>query len=43
MRTVLAGPARLGGVRLVAVDGPSGAGKTTVAARLGRELAAAGA
>lgn len=30
-------------MRLVAVDGPSGAGKTTVATRLGRELAEAGA
>lgn len=31
---VLAGPPRCGRVRLVAVDGPSGAGKTTYAARL---------
>ena len=31
---VLAGPPRLGRVRLVAVDGPSGAGKTTFAAKL---------
>ncbi len=31
-------PARLGGVRLVAVDGPSGAGKTTFAGRLARAL-----
>jgi uridine kinase len=33
-------PPRLGGVRLVAVDGPSGAGKTHFAGRLARELAA---
>ena len=32
--TILDRPARLGGVRLVAVDGPSGAGKTTFAGRL---------
>lgn len=32
-------PPRLGGVRLVAVDGPSGAGKTHFAERLARELA----
>ncbi|HEY7175175.1 MAG TPA: hypothetical protein VH442_09680, partial [Micromonosporaceae bacterium] len=31
---VLARPARLGGVRLVAIDGPTGAGKTTFARRL---------
>ncbi|MFB9906324.1 uridine kinase family protein [Allokutzneria oryzae] len=31
---VEAAPARLGAVKLVAVDGPSGAGKTTAAARL---------
>jgi uridine kinase len=40
---VLAGPPRLGPVRLVAVDGPSGAGKTTVAADLARRLRAGGA
>jgi uridine kinase len=33
-------PPRLGGVRLVAVDGPSGAGKTRFAGRLGHELGA---
>jgi uridine kinase len=31
---VLAGPARLGAVRLVCVDGPAGSGKTTFAGRL---------
>ena len=31
-------PARLGGVRLVAIDGPSGAGKTWFADRLAKEL-----
>jgi uridine kinase len=31
---VAAAPARLGGVRLVCVDGPAGSGKTTVAGRL---------
>jgi energy-coupling factor transporter ATP-binding protein EcfA2 len=44
---VLARPARLGGpggrVRVVAVDGPSGAGKTTVAGLLAGALAATGA
>ena len=39
---MLTGPARLGRVRLVAVDGPSGAGKTTVAARLAGQCAEAG-
>nr|WP_205809335.1 hypothetical protein [Micromonospora sp. HNM0581] len=38
-RRVLAGPARLGRTRLVAVDGPSGAGKTVFAARLADALA----
>jgi uridine kinase len=33
---ILARPARLGRVRMVAVDGPSGAGKTTFAQRLAR-------
>lgn len=40
---ILDRPARLGGVRLVAVDGPSGAGKTTFARRLARALTEAGA
>ena len=31
---VLSAPARLGGVRLVCIDGPAGSGKTTVAGRL---------
>ncbi len=35
---VRAGPARLGAVRLVCVDGPAGSGKTTFAARLAAEL-----
>lgn len=39
-RRVLAGPARLGRTRLVAIDGPSGAGKTVFAARLADALAA---
>ncbi|MFF5218322.1 uridine kinase [Micromonospora sp. NPDC000442] len=38
-RRVLAGPARLGRTRLVAIDGPSGAGKTVFAARLADALA----
>jgi uridine kinase len=41
--TILAGPARLGAVRVVAVDGPSGAGKTTFAGRLADALATAAA
>jgi uridine kinase len=40
---VLATPARLGPVRLVAVDGPAGAGKTTFAGRLAHALRDAGA
>ncbi|MDG4796016.1 hypothetical protein O7615_19325 [Micromonospora sp. WMMD1082] len=40
-RRVLAGPARLGRTRLVAVDGPSGAGKTAFAARLADAVATA--
>jgi uridine kinase len=40
---VLARPARLGGVRVVAVDGPSGAGKTTFADRLAGALRRTGA
>ncbi|RGC66425.1 hypothetical protein C5N14_23805 [Micromonospora sp. MW-13] len=39
-RRVLAGPARLGRTRLVAVDGCSGAGKSVFAARLADALAA---
>jgi uridine kinase len=35
---VLGAPARLGGVRLVCIDGPAGAGKTTLAARLATAL-----
>ncbi|WP_433529580.1 uridine kinase family protein [Micromonospora sp. CA-263727] len=38
-RRVLAGRARLGRTRLVAVDGPSGAGKTAFAARLADAIA----
>jgi acetylornithine deacetylase/succinyl-diaminopimelate desuccinylase-like protein/uridine kinase len=41
--TVLAAPPRLGPVRLVCVDGPTGAGKTVFAERLGRAVRAAGA
>lgn len=40
---VLGRPARLGGVRMVAVDGGTGSGKTTFAARLERALVEAGA
>jgi hypothetical protein len=40
---ILARPPRLGGVRVVAVDGPAGAGKTTFAARLAEATRAAGA
>jgi len=40
---VLAGPARLGPVRWVAVDGRAGSGKTTFAARLATALRDAGA
>ncbi len=39
---MLAAPARLGGVRLVAVDGPSGSGKSTFAELLRARLAARG-
>ena len=42
-RTVLASPPRLGPVRLVAVDGPAGSGKTTFAGRLAGALRQAGA
>jgi uridine kinase len=35
-------PARLGAVRLVAVDGPAGSGKSTFAARLAKALRAGG-
>ncbi len=37
---VRAAPARLGGTRLVCVDGPAGSGKTTFAARLAATLGA---
>lgn len=40
-RRVLDAPARLGGVRLVAVDGGTGSGKTTFAGRLARALSEA--
>jgi hypothetical protein len=40
---ILARPARLGAVRVVAVDGPAGSGKTTFAARLAAAVRAAGA
>jgi hypothetical protein len=39
---VLAGPARLGPVRLVAVDGGTGSGKSTFAGRLARAVGEAG-
>ena len=39
---VVAAPARLGGVRLVAIDGPSGSGKSWLADRLVAVLRAAG-
>jgi uridine kinase len=35
---ILASPARLGGVRLVAIDGPSGSGKSVLADRIMAEL-----
>ncbi len=40
---VLAGPRRLGPVRLVSVDGPAGSGKTTAAGRLAAQVRARGA
>lgn len=40
---VLAGPRRLGPVRLVCVDGPAGSGKTTTAGRVATRLVARGA
>jgi uridine kinase len=40
---VLAAPPRVGPVRLVAVDGAAGSGKTTISARLARALRANGA
>ncbi|MFS0706363.1 uridine kinase [Cellulomonas sp. 179-A 9B4 NHS] len=40
---MLAGPRRLGPVRLVCVDGPAGSGKTTAAGRLAAEVGARGA
>ncbi|HLR94497.1 MAG TPA: uridine kinase [Jiangellaceae bacterium] len=39
-QTVLEAPARAGATRVVAVDGPSGAGKTTLSRRLSRRLRA---
>ncbi|MGW4520734.1 uridine kinase family protein [Amycolatopsis sp. NPDC004378] len=39
---LLAAPARLGGVRVLAIDGPSGSGKSTLAARVVGELRARG-
>lgn len=42
-RLVMGRPARLGRTRLVAVDGPSGAGKTLFAGRLAAGLGGAGA
>ena len=39
---LLARPPRLGAVRLIAIDGPSGAGKTVIAARLAADLRAEG-
>lgn len=41
VEAVLAAPPRLGRIRLVAVDGPTGGGKTTLAARLAAALCAA--
>jgi uridine kinase len=35
---IMAAPARLGGVRLVCIDGPAGSGKTTLAERLAAVL-----
>jgi uridine kinase len=40
---VQAAPARLGGVRLVCIDGPAGSGKTTLASRLAAALGDAAA
>ena len=40
---VLGAPARLGPVRLVAIDGPAGSGKTTLAGALSDELVGRGA
>jgi hypothetical protein len=39
---IAAAPARLGGVRFVAVDGPAGSGKTTFAGRLAPTMAGLG-
>ncbi len=43
VRQILEAPPHLGSVRWVSVDGPSGAGKTTIAQRLSDALGAAGA
>lgn len=40
VKLILSRPPRLGRVRLVAIDGPSGAGKTRLARRLGERLSA---
>lgn len=42
VRAALAAPARLGGARLVLIDGPAGAGKTSLASRVASELVASG-
>lgn len=42
VRRALASPARLGAVRLVAVDGPAGSGKTTLATAVAAGLRSAG-
>ncbi len=40
---ILAGPALLGAVRLVCIDGPAGSGKTTLAGQLAGALGGTGA
>jgi acetylornithine deacetylase/succinyl-diaminopimelate desuccinylase-like protein/uridine kinase len=42
VESIMSGPARLGTVRCVAVDGPAGAGKTTFAGHLAQHLRATG-